>query len=149
MGNCSCKYIFLKVMLEAASLFLPPKPLGLTGTGMTVGAGQRGCEGRCCEREQDGVCRKQRGDRGLVSRCVGTRQSARSCDRVCTRVKPCVRERAAAVPVSETAAGCQESTARASAGKGAVREPGGKRDVLYRPRWQGRHLPHRLTGRRW
>lgn len=23
MGNCSCKYIFLKVMLEAASLFSP------------------------------------------------------------------------------------------------------------------------------
>ena len=23
MGNCSCKYIFLKVMLEAGSIFFP------------------------------------------------------------------------------------------------------------------------------
>lgn len=30
MGNCSCKYIFLKVMLETASIFFPLKPLGVT-----------------------------------------------------------------------------------------------------------------------
>lgn len=35
MGNCSCKYIFLKVILEAASRF-SLKPLGLTVTGRSL-----------------------------------------------------------------------------------------------------------------
>lgn len=39
MGNCSCKYIFLKVMLESASRF-SLKPLGLTVTGRSLYEGR-------------------------------------------------------------------------------------------------------------
>lgn len=42
MGNCSCKYIFLKVMLEAASIS-SLKPSGLSVTGMTLRERQWGC----------------------------------------------------------------------------------------------------------
>lgn len=60
MGNCSCKYIFLKVMLETASIFFPPKAVGSNCVQRRdYVKGGEGVRLIVRAREHSGVCPKQ------------------------------------------------------------------------------------------
>lgn len=58
MGDCSCKYIFLKVLLEAAGIFPPPCLHDKLVIGIPLYEGQRECEAEA-DCGKNSVCQKQ------------------------------------------------------------------------------------------